>query len=178
METLQIFILVMVLLLVISNMYMYLKFKQAKDGEDGVVITSTILPGTIVMWDSNVAPKGWAICDGSQGTPDLTGKFVSGAGASTISGETKYELHQEGGKDIIALKAENIPSHEHQYKGVGCEGQGCPAARAREGTDKFSGGYSWNNTPYAWWARTEPFGEAKPFNIMNPYYALTYIMKI
>ena len=38
--------------------------------------------GTIVMWSGSVAtiPTGWALCNGANGTPDLQGKFVLGAG--------------------------------------------------------------------------------------------------
>jgi hypothetical protein len=39
--------------------------------------------GAIVMWHSTSAtiPSGWAICDGSNGTPDLRAKFIFGATA-------------------------------------------------------------------------------------------------
>ncbi|UCG71206.1 MAG: tail fiber protein, partial [Thermoplasmata archaeon] len=29
--------------------------------------------GTIVMWNGTVIPNGWALCDGTNGTPDLRG---------------------------------------------------------------------------------------------------------
>ena len=41
----------------------------------------TLVPrGAIMMWAGTTAPTGWAICDGTQGTPDLRGRFVMGAG--------------------------------------------------------------------------------------------------
>ena len=30
----------------------------------------------IVLPDEPIAPEGWAICDGQNGTPDLTSKFI------------------------------------------------------------------------------------------------------
>jgi len=159
METLQIFILVMILLLVISMMYMYYKLKPS---EDKTFITSTILPGTIVMWDSNVAPKGWAICDGSQGTPDLTGKFVAGAGASTVSGETMYELHAEGGENFHSLTADENGPHTHTTK-----------TGAQDAT--YSGG---NNFTYNGNSTTGSSGLGKPHENRPPFLALTYIMKL
>jgi len=36
-----------------------------------------ILPrGTIVAWNEETAPAGWALCDGQNGTPDLRGRFI------------------------------------------------------------------------------------------------------
>ena len=36
-----------------------------------------LLPkGVIVAWNSEVAPAGWALCDGTNGTPDLRGRFI------------------------------------------------------------------------------------------------------
>lgn len=35
--------------------------------------------GSIIAWNSNTIPDGWAVCDGNNGTPDLVDKFVYGA---------------------------------------------------------------------------------------------------
>ena len=45
--------------------------------------SGTIPVGGIIMWSGSVAsiPADWALCDGSNGTPDLRGKFVLGAGS-------------------------------------------------------------------------------------------------
>jgi microcystin-dependent protein len=56
---------------------------------------------------SSDIPKGWSICDGTNGTPNLIGKFIK---ASTTSGET-------GGKNEITLTIDNIPSHSHALSG-------------------------------------------------------------
>ena len=38
--------------------------------------------GGVILWhgSSDAIPKGWAICDGTQGTPDMRDRFVVGAG--------------------------------------------------------------------------------------------------
>ena len=39
----------------------------------------TRLPqGLISLWSGTNIPQGWALCDGTQGTPNLSGRFVVG----------------------------------------------------------------------------------------------------
>ncbi len=51
-------------------------------------------------------PNGWDLCDGSNNTPDLRGKFIIGAGRN-------YNIKDTGGQDTITLEAKNIPEHSH-----------------------------------------------------------------
>ena len=62
-------------------------------GTDGQVLVSkgasaspiwgdAFVRGMIMLWTGSVAPSGWALCNGSGGTPDLRDKFVMGAGGS------------------------------------------------------------------------------------------------
>ena len=48
--------------------------------------------GVVKMWygEASAVPEGWAICDGTQGTPDMRDRFVVGAGG-------KYALDGMGG---------------------------------------------------------------------------------
>jgi len=45
---------------------------------------SSVPVGTITMWSGTIAsiPSGWALCDGSGGTPDLTDKFIVSVSSS------------------------------------------------------------------------------------------------
>lgn len=53
---------------------------------DIAVATSGTPAGTIVMYNGTSGiPAGWAICDGTEGTPNLTGNFIK---ASETAGET------------------------------------------------------------------------------------------
>ena len=68
-------------------------------------------PGAIIMWSGSIndIPVGWALCDGSNGTPDLRDRFIVGAGGS-------YNVGNTGGSNTVTLTTSQIPSHSH---GVG-----------------------------------------------------------
>jgi microcystin-dependent protein len=68
----------------------------------------TIPVGGIIMWSGAVGsiPTGWALCNGSSGTPDLRDRFVVGAGSAYTPGNT-------GGSDGVTLTTDQIPSHSH-----------------------------------------------------------------
>ena len=70
-------------------------------------VNKLIPKGSIIMFNglSSEIPKGWHICDGTEGTPNLTGKFIK---ASNTSGET-------GGKSTIQILEENMPKHTHTF---------------------------------------------------------------
>lgn len=65
-------------------------------------------PGGIIMWSGVVSniPTGWALCDGSNGTPDLRNRFIVGAGNSYNPGNT-------GGSNNVTLSVAQMPSHDH-----------------------------------------------------------------
>ena len=76
-------------------------------------LLDTIIPvGTIVMWSGSEIPKGWAICDGNNGTPNLIGKFIK---ASETAGETGGGGNHtiEGNNNYIKLTTEHLPDHTH-----------------------------------------------------------------
>ena len=55
---------------------------------DIAVATSGIPAGTIVMYNGTSGiPAGWAICDGTEGTPNLTGNFIKASGTAGETGE-------------------------------------------------------------------------------------------
>ena len=68
--------------------------------------------GGIIMWSgsSTSIPSGWKLCDGTNGTPNLSGRFLVGIGNN---GETNYSLGANGGEDSHQLTVSEMPSHNH-----------------------------------------------------------------
>ena len=67
------------------------------------VLGGIIPQGGIIMWSGSIAsiPAGWALCNGSNGTPDLRNRFIVGAGST-------YSVAGTGGSaDAIVV------SHSH-----------------------------------------------------------------
>ena len=65
-------------------------------------------PGAIIMWSGSIndIPVGWALCDGSNGTPDLRDRFIVGAGGAYNPGNT-------GGAESVTLTVAQMPQHSH-----------------------------------------------------------------
>lgn len=78
-----------------------------------VTVKSPIPIGTIMAWPTNSMPADgtWAECNGSNGTPDLRGKFIRGLGGNSGSlGSTQAE-ETKAHKHII-------PKHSHTVSGT------------------------------------------------------------
>lgn len=67
------------------------------------------LDSEIVMFTGSLSsiPSGWLVCDGSNGTPDLTDRFVKGD-SSPDSGS-----YATGGQDSYTLSETQMPEHGH-----------------------------------------------------------------
>lgn len=119
---------------------------------------SNLVPGIIVMWSgaANAIPTGWALCDGTNGTPDLRGRFVVGAGDAYTVGDT-------GGEAAVTLTTSQIPAHTHSINLYEDDTRGAGVA----------GGYynSWSSV-----GKTMSAGGGQSHENRPPYYALCYIM--
>ncbi|MCG8699074.1 MAG: phage tail protein [Bacteroidales bacterium] len=80
----------------------------------------TVPVGGIIMWSGqeNKIPEGWALCNGSNGTPDLRGRFVVGyddrsSGYPAHSGNEYHTMEKQGGVKNFKIAANNLPHHWH-----------------------------------------------------------------
>ena len=67
--------------------------------------------GMIILWSgaANAIPSGFVLCNGSNGTPDLRGRFVVGY----HDGNGDYDVNDTGGAASVTLSTSQIPSHSH-----------------------------------------------------------------
>ena len=88
------------------------KIKKAVDniGDTNIaLVNKNPLPkGSIIMFNSTQnIPDGWCICDGTNGTPNLIGKFIK-AGNSLTTNETDLDEN-----NYLTINQENLPNHSH-----------------------------------------------------------------
>jgi len=136
--------------------------------------------GTIVIWSGSISsiPDGWVLCDGNNGTPDLTGRFVVHADAD--SGGT-YNVGDTGGENSHALSIAEMPSHNHGSAGTHSHTVNVP--KPHGGATEYGlqsirdGAYSTFTTSSAGAHTHASVGSGSAHENRPPYYALAYIMK-
>ena len=110
-------------------------------------------------------PSGRYLCDGTNGTPDLRDRFLTGVGSS-------YKLGDIGGENFHKITIDEMPKHNHSYvldsEGVRIGGNAVADAPGR--ANPFMGRYSDLSTAYA--------GGDQPHENRPPYYAVYYIMRV
>lgn len=160
--------------------------------DDGAVITSKLHDGAvtddkcysgfalvprggIIMWYGAIVdvPTGWAICDGTNGTPDLRNRFVVGAGST-------YSVGGSGGSaDAIVVShthtaSVNDPGHSHQY----IRDKDAGSITSHQYADS-NAGYVNTTTSYTNISvSNSTVGSSGTNANLPPYYALAYIMRL
>ena len=141
--------------------------------------------GMIIAFKGSSIPSGWALCDGSNGTPNLIGKFIRGGSTSNIN--------TSGGADTVTLSSSNLPSHTHSagnlyMNSAGSHTHMCYQPRAgksdnasdrtvMEFSDYKATSRDGNHT-HDLYGSTGSTGSGSPFSILPSYYTLVYIMKL
>lgn len=125
--------------------------------------------GGIILWYGSDIPNNYHICDGTNGTPNLTGLFVRAAGADIALGST-------GGSEGYSMVSANLPKHAHS---------GVPSLyvhKADDGSNNTDNGaffYDKNDQGgYGAWTGNTGRENPDPIPTIPPYFALYYIMRI
>lgn len=185
--------------------------------EDGIVLREQLPPitipdsipkGVIVMWSGTkeTIPIGWGLCDGTNGTPNLIGRFVFGAvNAGTTGGSTNLTLTEAN----IPSHTHTTGSHTHTFSGTtgstahthgiattsGALTQPYAATPISGVTalsttkhyylmnnvmspDSGSHSHSFSGTTAGASGTTGSTGNGTAINILPPYYTLAYIIKL
>jgi microcystin-dependent protein len=159
--------------------------------QNGNINTTASVPiGAIIMWGGSVTsiPAGWGLCNGQVygniPSPDLTSRFVVGAGQSITPNPftTQYGVGDMGGEEFHQLTIEEIPSHSHNITstngGTNTKNPMGPDAGSWQGATLLattSTGGDPDNTKEDADKKAIPL--TLPHNNMPPYYALSYIIK-
>lgn len=151
--------------------------------EDGDVIQLTsggqlagVPSGAITLWSGSIVsiPSGWALCDGTSGTPDLRDKFIVGAGSTyavAATGGAATHDHGAATGSHVLTEAE-LPAHSHGLRGTTVVAGG--DSGATQVLDFDSSGQTTTSTGSGT-GHTHTIASASS---LPPYYALAYIMKL
>jgi len=138
--------------------------------------------GGIVLWSGSIAaiPSGWALCNGSNGTPDLRNRFIVGAGSG-------YAVNATGGSaDAIVV------SHTHTATSTVTD-PGHTHGLDYNATLPFDGGGGIPNSTFGGSVNRQTASNTTGITVsttnastgssgtnanLPPYYALAYIMKL
>ena len=164
---------------------------QTYDNLYGIIGTqpasgATIPAGLIAMWSGSIGsiPSGWYLCDGSNGTPNLTDRFIIGAGST-------YAVNGTGGVSSVTLTTSNMPAHTHTATVTDPTHSHVIATPVTGLTSGGSSGWQGTNTGNSYTTSSSSTnaastgisvtnasnGSGTSFSILNPYYALAFIQK-
>jgi len=151
---------------------------------------SSVPQGSIIPWYGDKAniPDGFALCDGTNGTPDLRNRFLVGAGDA-------YKVSDIGGKDKVMLEESDVAKHRHLlfttgYRNIGGSWGGTYLTNSTYVSISGNAGYGSceekynmvpainNNIPTVGLSGYAGNGIPTAHENRPPYYALYYIMKL
>ena len=164
---------------------------------DGSNLTGieAFVKGMIILWygNTNNVPTGFALCDGTNDTPDLRDKFVVGAGSEYTPGDTGGSAnatlvsHSHTTNSTIEESSSSAKSLTGSVRriGEGYRAQGFTTGiftKVNDGNNNITGSSS--NSPVAGFTfdgthrhGTDTQGSSATNANLPPYHALCYIMK-
>jgi hypothetical protein len=114
--------------------------------------------GTIIAWYAKAGsvPQGWVVCDGTNNTPDLRGRFIRGvaelAGVGTVGGAS---------------------SHHHSFTGITANPRNHPDGWNADGMNR-------NRAPQTTGLdhQHDFTGTTSDTEVLPPYVQVIYLMKV
>jgi len=136
--------------------------------------------GVITMWSGSAGaiPSGWNLCDGTNSTPNLVGKFIKGGSTAGTTGGSSTHSHSHSlSAGSHTLSTSQMPSHNHMTYGYQSSSGSSPMSYRRSsasspgptGNTSSKGGSSSHAHSLA--------GSIADGSNEPAYYELCYIMK-
>lgn len=143
--------------------------------------------GMIAMWSGSVTgiPSGWALCDGTNGTPDLRDKFVKSIPNNTanpgVTGGSSTHNHAVT-VDGHVLTMDEMPKHNHVSSNYNGSGNSLGYATTNAPPHGDTNYWNFNNPGYSSYVGGNS-GHSHTASSVNasslpPYYELAFIMKL
>ena len=155
-----------------------IKNLKGEINQETIKLNKMLSRGMIIAWygEKDKIPETWAICDGTNGTPDLRNRFIIGS-SETINIGTK------GGSSTIRLEKSNLPPIGQSS--FSCDSHFGAWHHKSNNFIKYQSPYSTEvkyGGPDDWGSNLmidlNEGMESSPIDIMNPYFSLYYIMKL
>jgi len=167
-----IMIVILIAVLILSVVQLFMNKKETTS-------TTSLPAGSIMMWSGTTTdiPTGWAICDGTQGTPDLRGRFIVGVNPAdnkntsfaTYEAKSIKDGNEESGLEKVTLTIPQIPAHSHDLTS--------PNAFVTLGGGTNSAAFG-NDQAFGSVANTNNTGQDQPHENRPPFYTMIFIMKL
>ena len=153
------------------------------------LVAEGVLPGTVTAFEdgfpvnknTGLVNRGWHLCDGTNGTPDLRGRMILGSSDSHAAGST-------GGEESVTLTEAQLPklSGSFEVRSFNVNSNLVDIYKQGIVSVNSNAGALWTGSAAATSSVasvknsvvTVSFGGNQPHNNMPPYYTLAFIMKL
>lgn len=147
--------------------------------------------GAIVMWHGVSVPRGFVVCNGSNGSPDLRSRFVVAAGFEVPVGTaTPYVTNPRAGLSTTTkvtttttvlnhvLSVDEMPAHSHDVAAFHYPPCGPGLGLYNGNPPGFGGSTAVNGSNKGHQHAATSSSSATTFTSQPAYYSLLYIMKV
>jgi hypothetical protein len=123
----------------------------------------------IVMWSGSTVPDGWALCDGSNGTPDLLDCFIRGSDLKNIG--------QTGGSTVHAHGTEPH-YHNHGHGSIETDLGTVTSGPGERTVGLFRWGRHSHEVKFPPISSSRESPDTEETDHLPPFYQLAFIMKL